>query len=983
MKKLIFTFVIFLFMCSTATFAQDKLIVKDKDGNVLMQVNDEGPAGSITLPPVMGLRLPGNKLYNLGGKLFFNGFELGGVSLWAKTRGGIFFDGGNVGIGISPPTVKLHVIGKIKSGGPNNRSITIDGTDGVDDKIIGSANLEFYVGEFQRAFRLENRNISPNVIGGFGGNTTSFLKTSDTVEERKGFVAGATIGGGGARGARNAVFSNFGTIGGGRKNTIRGKRSTIGGGRRNLAVGREGVIGGGSSNFVRAFYATVGGGQNNVADAIGATVGGGGGGCVLKDCVDEKLGLNNLGNIATGRYSTVAGGEGNVAGSLRRKKLIDEIEEDEQNEYVGGNLRKGEGDYTTVSGGYVNIARSSFASVGGGLHNRALGRNSTIGGGAGNRAKGFYATVSGGQHNIARAIGATVAGGGGMCMIGCNDGNVDIKNIGNIASGRYTTVSGGAGNIAGAFGRTHIINELTDSELDENGQAYLKKHIGDYATVSGGHDNAARSSYTTVGGGFYNMAGMDYLKVINGDDAYNGNYATVSGGNSNTASGSYATVGGGQNNTAQSIGATVAGGGGCEDCNEIPDVNIGNRAISNYATVSGGSGNSAGSDNGTPGPGQGDYATVSGGHDNAARSSYTTVGGGLYNMAGMDDLKVIKGDDEYNGNYATVSGGNSNTASGSYATVGGGQNNTAQSTGATVAGGGGAGFGNKAFSRFTTVSGGEDNVAGVENIAPAGFGDNDYATVGGGRINRATGLASTVGGGSSNIASGNFATIPGGSNNEASDFFSFAAGRRAKATSYGSFVWGDGKDHDIKSGQNPNTFTARATGGVRFISEINPTDGSVVAGVRLRPGSNSWEPIAKISDRNLKEHFKPVHGTQILENLKGISIQTWNYKFEDSSIRHIGPMAQDFYAAFNVGKDDKHIDMIDASGVALAAIQELYQMLQEKDEEIKFANAELQAMKNKMAEFEELKIKMVQFQSQLQQLADKSVQKVSNVTGSE
>ena len=566
-----------------------------------------------------------------------------------------------------------------------------------------------------------------------------------------------------------------------------------------------------------------------------------------------------------------------------------------------------------------------------------------------------------------------------MCMIGCNDGNVDIKNIGNIASGRYTTVSGGAGNIAGAFGRIHVINEITDSELDESGQAYLKKHIGDYATVSGGHDNAARSSYTTVGGGFYNMAGMDYLKVINGDDAYNGNYATVSGGNSNTASGSYATVGGGQNNTAQSIGATVAGGGGCEDCNEIPDVNIGNRAISNYATVSGGSGNSSGSDNGTTGPGQGDYATVSGGHDNAARSSYTTVGGGLYNMAGMDDLKVIKGDDEYNGNYATVSGGNSNTASGSYATVGGGQNNTAQSTGATVAGGGGRGreFGNKAFSRFTTVSGGEGNVAGVENK----FGDNDYATVGGGRINRATGLASTVGGGSDNLADGKAATIPGGNKNKASGEFSFAAGHRAKANNRGSFVWGDSKEKNITSGRD-DSFTARATGGVRFISGIDG-NGNPTSGVRLRPGSNSWEPIAKISDRNLKEHFKPVHGTQILENLKGISIQTWNYKFEDSSIRHIGPMAQDFYAAFNVGKDDKHIDMIDASGVALAAIQELYQMLQEKDEEIKLANAELQAMKNKMAEFEELTLKMVQFQSQLQQLADKSVQKVSNVTGSE
>ena len=130
-------------------------------------------------------------------------------------------------------------------------------------------------------------------------------------------------------------------------------------------------------------------------------------------------------------------------------------------------------------------------------------------------------------------------------------------------------------------------------------------------------------------------------------------------------------------------------------------------------------------------------------------------------------------------------------------------------------------------------------------------------------------------------------------------------------------------------------------------------------------------------------HFKPTHGTQSLENSTGISIQTWTYKFQDSYIRHIGPMAKDFHAAFNVGKDDKHIDMIDASGVALAAIQELYQMLQEKDEEIKFANAELQAMKNKMPELEELTIQMVQFQYQMQQLAEKHDRKVYNVTGSE
>ena len=63
-------------------------------------------------------------------------------------------------------------------------------------------------------------------------------------------------------------------------------------------------------------------------------------------------------------------------------------------------------------------------------------------------------------------------------------------------------------------------------------------------------------------------------------------------------------------------------------------------------------------------------------------------------------------------------------------------------------------------------------------------------------------------------------------------------------------------------------------------------------------------------------------------------METWNYKSQDPSIRHVGPMAQDFYAAFGVGEDEKHITTIDADGVALAAIQGLYRLAQEKDREI-------------------------------------------------
>ena len=73
---------------------------------------------------------------------------------------------------------------------------------------------------------------------------------------------------------------------------------------------------------------------------------------------------------------------------------------------------------------------------------------------------------------------------------------------------------------------------------------------------------------------------------------------------------------------------------------------------------------------------------------------------------------------------------------------------------------------------------------------------------------------------------------------------------------------------------------------------------------------------------------------------------TWSYKSEHD-VRHIGPMAQDFYAAFNVGTDDKHIATVDEGGVALAAIQGLNQKLDEKDAEIqqlKQSVAQLQAI---------------------------------------
>ena len=102
------------------------------------------------------------------------------------------------------------------------------------------------------------------------------------------------------------------------------------------------------------------------------------------------------------------------------------------------------------------------------------------------------------------------------------------------------------------------------------------------------------------------------------------------------------------------------------------------------------------------------------------------------------------------------------------------------------------------------------------------------------------------------------------------------------------------------------------------------------------------------SDRNVKENFAPVDGRDILERLSTIPIETWNYKTHDPSIRHMGPMAQDFYAAFGVGADDKYIATVDADGVALAAIQRLYQIVQEKDVQIAELDARLALLEQKM-----------------------------------
>ena len=77
-----------------------------------------------------------------------------------------------------------------------------------------------------------------------------------------------------------------------------------------------------------------------------------------------------------------------------------------------------------------------------------------------------------------------------------------------------------------------------------------------------------------------------------------------------------------------------------------------------------------------------------------------------------------------------------------------------------------------------------------------------------------------------------------------------------------------------------------------------------------------------------------VSGLEVLERLAALPISTWNYKADDPGVRHMGPMAQDFHGAFGLGDDDRTINLLDANGVVMVAIQALCRRVQQLEAEV-------------------------------------------------
>ncbi len=240
-----------------------------------------------------------------------------------------------------------------------------------------------------------------------------------------------------------------------------------------------------------------------------------------------------------------------------------------------------------------------------------------------------------------------------------------------------------------------------------------------------------------------------------------------------------------------------------------------------------------------------------------------------------------------------------------------------------------SGLNSVALSRNTTALGNYSLAAGyytsATGLASAAFGSNTiaagpssiasgYQAFTNGAYSAALGLNVNAGGGGS-IVLGSYAT--------------------ALAAAYGTFIFGDQSTSTPVVGYAPNQFIVRAVGGTGFY-----TNTAANVGVELAPGGGGWSVV---SDVNVKEHFRDWAAEDVLSGIARMPVREWNYKTQDASIRHMGPTAQDFHAAFGLGESNLRINTIDADGVALAAVKALEMRTRELNERLTRENDELRA----------------------------------------
>ena len=195
-----------------------------------------------------------------------------------------------------------------------------------------------------------------------------------------------------------------------------------------------------------------------------------------------------------------------------------------------------------------------------------------------------------------------------------------------------------------------------------------------------------------------------------------------------------------------------------------------------------------------------------------------------------------------------------------------------------------------------------------------------------------------------------------------------AVGYHSHVLHAGSFVYSDESSPlGYTYSTAANQFLVKASGGFIFY-----TNSALTTGVTLPAGAGAWSTL---SDRNSKENIQAIDPLDYLNRLDNIEVFEWNYISQDSSIRHIGPMAQDFYATFNIGTDPTKINSGDFDGVNLILLKALNMRmteLQNQQERIDLLNTELEYLRTERQKMMEMLIILEQRVAATESTAEKA-----------
>ena len=396
---------------------------------------------------------------------------------------------------------------------------------------------------------------------------------------------------------------------------------------------------------------------------------------------------------------------------------------------------------------------------------------------------------------------------------------------------------------------------------------------------------------------------------------------------------------------AAARGAVVAGGGAVAAADpQFPSLAGPNRVASAYTTVGGGSNNTAGDPTDADGT-TAAFAVVAGGSGNLASRLGAAVSGGVGNLASGDGSAVIGGGtNTASGANATVLGGSANCA--------GGQLSLAAGTRAKVRPGtdsGNPGTGCSGVGASGDANGDEGSFvwADSQNANFLSTGPNQFLLRAAGGV----GINTTALNTSADLVLGARAATNGGD---------------ADA----DLVW------RTRSGLTGSIYVVDSTGGMVFSTQSNRfvLGAAALDATRyLNTGANGAHLTAggtwtNGSSRAVKQAIEAIDPGAVLDGVLALGISRWQYK-DSAEGFHIGPMAEDFFAAFGTGGSDRHIATVDADGVALAAIQGLNSKLERENAALREELGEVAALRSQLAA---MQTELGALRRNLQQLQDAS-----------